>query len=96
MIGESSKSCKYSLLQAQDHKAEHWAKHGDPGSANQRNGGAHWLYLNHLLKKNASDGRGPAAGQKISIADIVLFDITDLYLRVYESEMRSNVRHACS
>ena len=79
-------------LQAQDQKAEHWAKHGEPGSLNQRNGGAHWGYLHRLLKQSASDGRGFVAGQSISIADIVLFDITDLYLRVYENEMRSNVR----
>ena len=70
----------------------HWAKHGDTGSLGQRNGGAHWAYLSRLLKRNASNGQGPVVGQTLSIADAVLFDITDLYLRVFENEMKSTVR----
>ena len=79
-------------VQEEDKKLKHWAQHGDTSSVGQRNGGAHWAYLARLLKKNAPDGKSPIVGDKISIADIVLFDIADLYLRVFETEMRNTVR----
>jgi hypothetical protein len=82
----------HAIVQAEDKKLEHWAQHGDDSSVGQRNGGAHWKYLCNFLKKSAPDGKGPIVGKQISIADVVLFDISDLYLRIFDAWMRSTVR----
>lgn len=74
---------------ADDKKAEHWQLHGSPESTGSRNGGAHLTYLSNLLKRNAADGRGFVSGSNVSIADCILFDIVELYVRIFEGEMKA-------
>jgi hypothetical protein len=45
-----------------------------------------------LVKANAPDGNGFCAGSKLSIADVALMDLADLYLRIFDAEMRATVR----
>lgn len=58
--------------------AKYIATHVEPGTMNGRNGGAHWGYLDRLLKKNKG-GHGFFVGDKITIADIQLFDLLDIH-----------------
>mmetsp|Transcript_8617 Transcript_8617/g.12858 ORF Transcript_8617/g.12858 Transcript_8617/m.12858 type:complete len:224 (-) Transcript_8617:128-799(-) len=54
----------------------------DPSTINQRNGGAHFQYLENILEWSESfKSSGFAVGGRLSIADIQLFDIVDLHLR---------------
>ena len=53
---------------AEEKKAEYWGTHADPASAHDRNGGAHFLYLSNLVKRNAG-GAGWAVGGALSIAE---------------------------
>lgn len=45
-----------------------------------RAGGAHFAFLDGFLKRN-SGGSGFVVGSKLSIADIQLFDLMDIFLR---------------
>jgi glutathione S-transferase len=60
--------------------------HIDPASAaGQRNGGAHWAYLAALLVRSSS---GYVGGGELSIGDIVLWDLLDTHLRIFEAELK--------
>merc|ERR1712137_85065 len=54
-----------------------------------RNGGAHFQYLENLLKRN-NGGNQWAVGNSFSIADLQLFDIVSLHLReaLFPEEMK--------
>lgn len=73
---------------AADAKAAYWASHCDPSSAHGSTGGAHFAYLCNLLKRNQG-GEGFAVGSALSIADIQLFDLMDLHLRIFQRELQS-------
>ncbi|GAB4819891.1 hypothetical protein N2152v2_006937 [Parachlorella kessleri] len=83
---------KYLALIYQDQlapeaKKAYWEQHCDPASAGGRNGGAHWFYLAQLLRRNAG-GEGYFVGTQLSVADVLVFDLVDLHLRVLEEQMR--------
>lgn len=50
-------------------KAAYLAKHVDPKTVQERNGGAHFQFLTNILERN-NGGQGFVAGHAISIADI--------------------------
>lgn len=77
--------------QADDKKAEHWEAHGVKAAA-QTSRGCHLLFLSALLKKNAPEGKGFVVGSKLSIADCILMDLLELYMRAFPSEMADLVR----
>jgi len=64
--------------------------HLDAEGVTTRNGGAHFQYLENLLKRN-NNGEGWAVGNDFSIADIQLFDIVDMHLRdqLFPNEMKN-------
>ena len=59
-------------------KEAYFKKHVAKESVTERNGGAHFQYLENLLQRAGSDW---VVGGRVSIADIQLFDIVDLHLR---------------
>lgn len=69
---------------ADDAKAAYAKKHVDPATASERNGGAHFTYLNTILGT-----RSFMVGDALSIADIAVFDIVDLHLRILDADMRA-------
>lgn len=74
----------YGAQLADDAKAAYFAKHCNPATSTERNGGAHFAYLESILAK------GPyMVGDSLSIADIAVFDIVDLHLRIFDAEMRA-------
>ena len=54
-------------LQDDEAKAEYWKMHCDPATIKERNGGAHFLYLEEFLKRNGG-GQGWVVGTEMSIA----------------------------
>jgi glutathione S-transferase len=74
--------------QAAPAKAAFWDTHCDPSTANGRNGGAHLAFLEELLKANSS---GYMVGAGLTAADLCVFDIVDLLLRVYPDQLPSAV-----
>lgn len=63
-------------------KEAYWAAHCDANGAHSRNGGAHFLYLSKLLEKNAG-GAGYTVGSTLTVADVLLFDVCDLHIRIF-------------
>lgn len=51
-----------------------------PRISHARAGGAHFAFLDGFLKRN-NGGSGFVVGSKLSIADIQLFDLMDIFLR---------------
>ncbi|PSC72458.1 flagellar associated isoform B [Micractinium conductrix] len=67
-------------------KAAYWSTHMDPATAaGARNGGAHFAYLSNLVKHYGGDW---AVGSSLSIADILLFDITDVHVRAFGEQFK--------
>ncbi|GBF92103.1 hypothetical protein Rsub_04450 [Raphidocelis subcapitata] len=69
-------------------KEEYWKTHGDKAGINGRNGGAHFEYLERLLKKAGGTwfvGPAPTA------ADLAVYDIIHLHLRdqLFPEEMKA-------
>jgi len=50
----------------------------DPTTQNGKNGGGHFFYLDTLLKKN-NGGKGFCVGDKLSIADLKLWEVLDIH-----------------
>ena len=74
----------YNAQLANDAKAAYCAKHCSPATISDRNGGAHLSYLEVIL------GQGPfMVGTSLSIADIAVFDVVDLHLRILDAEVRA-------
>jgi glutathione S-transferase len=59
----------------------------DVAGAEGRNGGAHFAYLDCMLKK-MQNGGAFVLGSNSSVADIMLFDIVDMHLRIYGDEFK--------
>ncbi|KAL4443462.1 hypothetical protein ABPG75_011199 [Micractinium tetrahymenae] len=84
---------KYLALIYQDQlsdeaKKSYWSAHIDPASATgSRNGGAHFTYLAKLVERYGAEGW--AVGGKMSIADVLLFDLTDVHTRAFGAEFGS-------
>eukprot|EP00039_Didymoeca_costata_P024377 m.10130 g.10130 ORF g.10130 m.10130 type:complete len:231 (+) comp4205_c0_seq1:105-797(+) len=63
-------------------KAKYKKGHLDTESMTERTGGAHFQYLENMLARSTSIGSsGFFVSEKLSIADIQLFDLVDLHLR---------------
>ena len=60
--------CKQSRL-ADDAKRAYYDLHISPKSMHDRNGGAHFQFLQNVLQRN-NGGKGYVAGDKLSIADV--------------------------
>eukprot|EP00890_Picochlorum_soloecismus_P004668 jgi/Picsp_1/5201/NSC_02564-R1_glutathione s-transferase len=58
-----------------------WDAHFDPQSVNGRNGGAHMGYVKNMIQKYGSEGF--AAGDSFTVADILVFDMFDIFKRIY-------------
>ena len=82
-------SCAIFLLfQADAAKAAYYTAHIDPSSQEGRNGGAHFGYLDILLK---ASGSGFMVGSGLTAADLCVFDIVDLHVRIFPEEMAKDV-----
>jgi glutathione S-transferase P len=68
-------------------KAAYYKARIDVAGAEGRNGGAHFAYLDCMLKKYQNGGQF-ILGEKFSAADIVLFDTVDMHLRIYGDEFK--------
>lgn len=62
-------------------KKKVWDAHFDPESVNGRNGGAHMGYVMNMILKYGS--KGFAAGDSFTVADILVFDVFDIFKRIY-------------
>eukprot|EP01023_Acetabularia_acetabulum_P037854 TRINITY_DN3613_c0_g2_i1.p1 TRINITY_DN3613_c0_g2~~TRINITY_DN3613_c0_g2_i1.p1 ORF type:complete len:295 (-),score=42.28 TRINITY_DN3613_c0_g2_i1:198-959(-) len=64
-------------------KTKYFETHINPDTQGGRNFGSHFFYLNRLLLQN-NDGKGGfVVGDSLSIADLQLFDIVDLHVRIF-------------
>eukprot|EP00775_Hariotina_reticulata_P013740 gene13740-13861_t len=82
---------KYLVLIYQDElkepaKSTYWKTHGARDNADSRNGGAHFDYLEQYLGRN-SDGTGYVVGSNLTAADLCVWEIVDLHLRIFKEEM---------
>jgi len=71
-----------------------WEMHCNPATARvgNRNGGAHWKYISEALTAHRPDGKGAAVGETRTTGDVVLFEVLDLYLRIFPKQMKASVR----
>jgi glutathione S-transferase len=69
-------------------KAAYFKLHIDASGAVERNGGAHFAYLDCMLKSH-KDGGAFVLGSQLSVADITLFDIVDAHVRIYGDEFKT-------
>jgi glutathione S-transferase len=77
-------------LQKGEAKAAYKATHIDAESSSARNSGAHFAYLEGLLARNGG-GSGYIVGSELSAADLCVWEIVDLHLRIYPEEMQAGV-----
>ena len=90
---EAIRSCYTDLIYKgelkEDPKKEYFAKHFGKESITQRNGGAHFQYLENFLQRNGGADKW-VVGSSASIADLQLFDLVDLHLReaLFPNEMK--------
>ncbi len=73
----------YTAQLADDAKATYATEHCDPSSKHARNGGAHLAFLAALL-----GDKEWMVGDAVSVADIAVFDLVDLHLRILGEELR--------
>eukprot|EP00051_Salpingoeca_urceolata_P009027 m.110769 g.110769 ORF g.110769 m.110769 type:complete len:223 (+) comp16076_c0_seq3:140-808(+) len=92
MIGVESIRSKYTSLiytdkLAEDAKKVYATAVIDKSTIKERNGGAHFYYLDQFLERSSSHF---VVGDKLSIADLQLFDLVDLHLRdaLFPTQMR--------
>ena len=69
---------------ADEAKATYYTTHVSTDSAHARNNGAHFVYLSNLLKKN-SGSSGFMVGGSVTIADVAVWDIVDLHMRIIDT-----------
>lgn len=62
-------------------KDEYWRMHFDPKTVSERNGGAHMMYIDQLVRRYGASSF--AAGDSFTIADIVVFDMFGTWKRIY-------------
>jgi glutathione S-transferase len=87
---------RQTLSQEEPAKSNYWSTHGDPATATgARNGGAHFEYLNRLLKR-AGGGGAWFVGGAPTAADFAVYDIVHLHARpmLFPEQMRAAVRGA--
>lgn len=71
-----------------DAKAAYWKTHCDAATVADRNGGAHFCYLDCMVKKLS--GEGPfALGSKWTVADVLVFNIVDAHIRIWGDEVKT-------
>jgi glutathione S-transferase len=75
--------------QSPEAKAAYWATHGARDSANGRNGGAHFVYLDSLLARNGG-GAGFFVGSGLTAADLCVWELVDIHLRIFD-ELKATV-----
>lgn len=80
-----------SLVQKPESKDTYWATHGNKESANGRNGGAHFDYMESLLASNGG-GSGYFVGSGLTAADLCVWEIVDLHMRLFKEQMEATVR----
>ncbi|KAL4423230.1 hypothetical protein ABPG77_000022 [Micractinium sp. CCAP 211/92] len=74
-------------MQTEEAKQEHWDIHAAPGAVNGLEvRGAHLLHLQRFVDRHGQGGF--AVGPSLTIADLALFDLTDLYLTKYGDKLR--------
>ena len=71
---QTSPLCPLPCPQAEEAKAKYWETHGSAASAKERNGGAHFVYLQNILKRNAG-GAGFVIGGKATVGDVALHEL---------------------
>eukprot|EP00955_Chlamydomonas_euryale_P077940 363059-Chlamydomonas_euryale.AAC.3 len=72
--------------QADEAKEAYWKTHCDPATTGERNGGAHFAYLEALLKKSSSGWTAGTA--EPNVADVQLFDVFDLHARIFGDKLK--------
>jgi glutathione S-transferase len=77
-------------MQAAEAKAAYKATHIDAESSSARNNGAHFAYLEGLLARNGG-GSGYIVGSGLTAADLCVWEIVDLHLRIFKEEMQAGV-----
>lgn len=78
------------LLQSDNAKAAYWQQHGAKESSTGRNKGAHLDYLEKLLSRN-SGGSGYVVGDSLTAADLCVWEIVDLHLRIFKEQLETTV-----
>jgi glutathione S-transferase len=73
-------------------KDTYWQTHGAKDSANGNNGGAHFDYLESLLAANAG-GAGFFVGSGLTAADLCVWQILDLHMRLFKEQVEATVSH---
>lgn len=69
---------------AAEKKVLYWKHHAAPEGLTLRNGGAHFQYLANMLKPS-----GFVVDSGVTAADLALFDIVDLHVRIFPEEMKA-------
>ena len=75
----------YTAKLSDEAQAAYISKHLDPTTISERNGGAHFTFLQNFLARNGTDF---VVGDGVTIADISFFDIVDLHMRLFDSLVR--------
>lgn len=70
---------------AEDAKATYFTTHLDKTTSEVKNGGAHAVFFSKLLSKSSTGWIAGTAGP--SMADLAVYDILDLHLRIFKDEM---------
>lgn len=83
--------CSCSSLQKPEAKEAYAQTHISKDSANGRNGGAHFDYLESLLASNGG-GSGFFVGSGLTAADLCVWEIVDLHMRLFKEQMEATVR----
>lgn len=69
-----------------DAKTEYWREYIDPSTSKDQRGGTHMLYFSHFLKRYPNKY---IVGERLSIADIQLFDFLELHIRIYKKHLKA-------
>lgn len=77
-------------------KEAFFRSHCDPETTAERNGGAHFQYLSDLISGNDASGSGFCVGSDLTIADIVVFDMVDMMLRIYGDSFCHKMPKLCA
>jgi len=78
-------------------KKNYILKHIDSSSAGGSNSGSHLIFIENMVIRNRkSSGQKFFVSSSPSIADVQLFNIVDLHLRIFGEEMAKNFPALCS
>lgn len=76
--------------QKEEAKSAYQATHIAPDSSTGRNSGAHFAFLEQLLARNGG-GSGFIVGGSLTAADLCVWEIVDLHLRIFKEEVTAAV-----